>query len=125
MIQKLNWMDHIHLISAVMEVFLDLELAADISRGHHGCTRGFDIFRLALAEFMAHFRLGQVVCAGRSATDFGFFERLQLQSVDHSQQLSGLIANLLAMAKVAGIVVCGLHFDGILGLDWSQSHEKF
>ena len=78
-------MNHLCGVATVVQVLLDLKLAANIARGHQGGTCGLHIFRLALTQAMTHLGLSQVVSACRATTYFGFFKGLQLQAVNQAQ----------------------------------------
>ncbi len=99
------------------EVAADLDQAADVAGEDRLCPGVEEIFRFAQAETLGHLGLGNVVAAGGAATDFAFIERDQFQAGDHFQELAGLLADLLAVAQVAGIVIGGAEGEWILRLD--------
>ena len=76
-------------------------------------------------SFFRHLGLRQVISARGPAAKLGFVERDELEERDHGQELPGLVANLLAVAEVAGVVISHLGRDRELGGDWPEFHEKF
>src|SRR5439155_3786788 len=101
-----------------------ISLFPSSSLGTSGSQSLKDILDLALPETFRHFRLGEVVTARRPAADFRLVQREQFQPRNHLQQLSRLSPNLLAMTKMAGIMINCSERHRMLRLDRPQLDEK-
>src|SRR5271166_5214909 len=101
-------MGYLDRAAALLDLAGNLHDATDVSGHDHPGACGHDMIHLALAEPLRHLGLRQVVGARGPAADFRLFERNELDAGYHLEQGPGLSTDLLAVAKVAGVVISHL-----------------
>ena len=121
--QRIDDMPDPHARLLLPQVSAHLDQAADVAREHGVGPRRQECLRLALAEPLRHLRLRQVVAARGAAADLALGQRHQLQLRDHLQQLPRLLADLLAVAEMAGVVIGRLQRQRMRRLDRAELHR--
>ena len=96
-----NAQGHVALLGAID----NLEEAAWIARGDYVGAGRLDVLELPIEQFVGHLWLNDVVDAGAPAAPRAFGQFDQAEIGNRAQELPGLRGNLLAMAKMARLVI--------------------
>lgn len=81
--QRIDRMRHPHIGLLFAEIAGDLQQAADVAGEDGLCSRVENVLSFAAAELFGHFRLRQVIAAGRAAAILALRQGHQLQTGDH------------------------------------------
>ena len=95
-----------------LKAVLNLQQAPGIPRGDNLSARGVDMVELALEELLGHFGLDEIINARAAATPHRLGQRGHLDAGNAFEEFAGLGRDLLAVAKMAGVVVGDLGVRG-------------
>ena len=125
LIEQVDRVDDLDRAAAFLDLAGDLEDAADVAGGDHlGPGRG-DVVHLAAAEPLGHLGLGQVVGPGGAAADLASPRAGPARGRGSSpSSWRGWVADLLAVAEVAGVVIGHLHRQRVRRRDRAERDEE-
>ena len=98
-------MGNTHLTVCLPQARLQLHGTAGVGGGDDGRAGADEVGEFAVEQLLRHLRLGDVVDARAAAAPVRFRQLHKIQARNHPQQIARRLGNLLAVAKVAGLVI--------------------